>query len=273
MPSETPTDDDLLGRIRAGDDAAMRALLERYMPAVYRFGAKMCRNPDDAKDVVQETLLAAARGVRDFRGGASLSTWLFTIARSHCIKKHRRRVGEPEQVVSLDAHEAHRMPTPIARPDEAASDRELGSALDAAIASLDPAYREVLVLRDVEGLTAPEVASVLGLGVDAVKSRLHRARMAVRDQLAPLLAPSEGPALPGCPDLAPVLSQYLEGDIGAAQCAEMERHVAQCPRCTTRCDSLRRTLALCKSSASSGPVPDEVQDAVRTALRSRIPGP
>jgi RNA polymerase sigma-70 factor (ECF subfamily) len=67
----------------------------------------------------------------------------------------------------------------------------------------------------------------------------------------------------------PILSQYLEGDIGPDQCAAMEKHVAQCPRCRARCDSLRSTLALCRRSAEGGAVPPEVQEAVRQALRER----
>lgn len=266
------TDDALLSAFRSGDRKALETLLERHAPAVHRFGAKMCRDPEDAKDVVQDTLLAAARGLREFRGGAALSTWLFTIARSFCIKKRRRRVGAPDEHHSLDELDEGRAGAPAAHealPDEAAGNREIGAALDAAIGELEPMYREVLLLRDVEGLTAPEVGQVLGIGVDAVKSRLHRARVAVRDQLAPLLTPSEPPSPAGCPDLVPVLSRYLEGDIGPEQCAAMERHVAQCPRCKARCDSLRSTLALCRRSAQSGTVPPEVQVAVRNALRVR----
>jgi len=269
MAPLSPTDDELLGALRSGDDHAVTLLLERYAPAVYRFGAKMCRDPEDAKDIVQDTLLAAARGLHEFRGGASLSTWLFTIARSFCIKKRRRRVGEPADLVSLEGDDARAIMAPAAAPDEAAGDREMGQALEAAIAALEPMYREVLVLRDIEGLTAPEVATVLGVSLDAVKSRLHRARMAVRDRLAPLLIPSEPSASAGCPDLVPVLSQYLEGDIGPDQCAAMEKHVAGCARCQARCDSLRSTLALCRRSAQGGSVPPEVQEAVRQALRNR----
>lgn len=262
-----PTDDALVAAARSGDDQAVTKLLERHAPAVYRFGAQMCRDPEDAKDVMQDTLLAAARGLREFRGGAALSTWLFTIARSFCIKKRRHRVGAPDKVVSLGSEGAQAVPATGPLPDEATESRELAQALDAALAALEPTYREVLVLRDVEGLTAPEVATVLGIGVDAVKSRLHRARVAVRDRLAPLVAPQEPVEPSGCPDVLPVLSQYLEGDIGPAQCAEMDRHVAQCARCRARCDSLRSTLALCRTSAQGGTVPPEVQEAVRTALR------
>ena len=174
-------DEDLLAAIRAGDDAAMGALLARHAPAIYRFGVKMCRDPEDAKDVLQETLLAAARGVREFRGASSLSTWLYTVARSFCIKKRRTSKFAPTNTVSLDDQAAAVQPRTLEKgPEEAASDRELTALLDRAVASLDPASREVLVLRDVDGLTAPEVAEVLGVSVDAVKSRLHRARRGPR---------------------------------------------------------------------------------------------
>lgn len=242
-------------------------LLEEYAPTIHRFALRMCRDAEDARDVVQETMLAAARGLGEFRGDASLSTWLFTIARSFCIKTRRLRTGQPDRLLSLESEDVEPMRSGAAAPDEAAGDRELGRALEAAIDALEPMYREVLLLRDVEGLTAPEVASVLGIGVDAVKSRLHRARMAVRERIAPLLRVESSPA-PGCPDVVPILSRYLEGEIGRSDCAEMERHVAGCPRCRAQCDSLRRTLVLCRASATGAqPVPADVQEQVRQALR------
>jgi RNA polymerase sigma-70 factor (ECF subfamily) len=262
------TDEQLLDAYRSGDDEALAALLARHAPAVQRFGLKMCRDPEDAKDVLQETLLAAARGAREFRGGSSLSTWLYTIARSFCIKKRRRASISAE---TLDDDRVTQIASPLAPPDEAAASRELGEALERAIGALEPMYREVLLLRDVEGLSAPEVAQVLGVGVDAVKSRLHRARVAVRDRLSPLLAPGAGPRSEACPDVVPLLSRYLEGEIGPQQCAEMERHVSSCPSCTAECDSLRRVLALCKAEARHGVVPADVQRAIQNALRALAP--
>jgi RNA polymerase sigma-70 factor (ECF subfamily) len=261
---EPRSDEALLTAYREGDDAALEALLARHAPSVHRFGVKMCRDPEDARDVMQDTLLAAARGLREFRGASSLSTWLFAIARSFCIKKRRRA----RETAPLDDDRVMDAASPLAGPDEAAGDREIGAALEEAIRALEPGYREVLVLRDVEGLTAPEVGEVLGLGVDAVKSRLHRARVAVRDRLAPWLATGAEPQAPGCPDVVPLLSRYLEGDIDAADCADMERHVSACPRCAAACDSLRRVLASCRRQATeAGAVPPDVQAAVHAALR------
>jgi RNA polymerase sigma-70 factor (ECF subfamily) len=237
----------------------------------------MCRDEEDAKDVLQETLLAASKGAQDFRGDSSVSSWLYAIARSFCIKKRRRSKHAPDSIVSLDA--AGSVEASSSSPDEEAASKELRAALEHAIGSLEPLYREVLLLRDVDGLTAPEVASALGIGVDAVKSRLHRARVAVRTQLAPLLeAPastSSGDgdgvgALPGCPPVVEMLSQYLEGDIAADDCARMESHVAGCPRCSAACDSLKRTLALCGSQRSGQGVPEDVQKSVRAAIRAAL---
>jgi RNA polymerase sigma-70 factor (ECF subfamily) len=146
------------------------------------------------------------------------------------------------------------------------------SALQQAISALDPMYREVLVLRDVEGLPASEVGEVLGLSIEAVKSRLHRARVAVRERIAPLLsvpsAPAEAPRAPGCPDIVALFSRKLEGEISGNVCAELEEHVKACDHCRARCDSLRATLTLCSQSGEQ--VPAGVERSVREALRRYI---
>jgi RNA polymerase sigma-70 factor (ECF subfamily) len=259
----------LLRAAQGGDGEALDALLRLYQPRVYRFGMKMCRNPQDAEDVLQETLLAAARTLRGFRAAASVSTWLYTIARSFCIKKRRRGVHAPD-VVSLDTEDGTDPEPADAAPDpeRRLGDRELFAALDAAIADLQPGHREVLLLRDVEGLAAEEVAEITGLGVPAVKSRLHRARKAVRERLAPLLHGPEGPPRPGagpCGDVAGLLSRHLEGE-NAAACAEMERHVAACPRCDAVCASLRQTLRLCGSSPAPE-VSESLKESIREGMR------
>jgi RNA polymerase sigma-70 factor (ECF subfamily) len=273
VTDSSPSDDDLLASARAGNSKALEELLERHQPQVYRFGMKMCRDSEDAKDVLQETLLAMARGIRDFRGASSLSTWLYTIARSFCIKKRRRSQFAPEEARSLDTGlgaEAGRLAHPGEAPDETLAGKRVQAALEEAIGALDPMYREVLLLRDVEGLTAPEVAEVVGASVQAVKSRLHRARLSVREEVAPLLGvkldlPAAGPG--PCPDVLALFSRHLEDEISADLCVEMERHLEVCGRCRGACESLRRSLALCRTSASAAEVPRSVQESVRSALR------
>ena len=214
---EERSDAGLLEAARRGDAKSLETLLERHQEQVYRFGMKMCRDPEDAQDVLQDTLLAMARNVRDFRGASSLSTWLYSIARSFCIKKRRRSkfAPEPERSIDTDASsEASGLPDPGRSPDEALAGKEVREALEEAIGALEPMYREVLLLRDVEGLSAPEVAEVLGVGVAAVKSRLHRARLSVREAVAPRLGipPSPAVASPGsCPDMPARLSQESRG--------------------------------------------------------------
>jgi RNA polymerase sigma-70 factor (ECF subfamily) len=266
------TDTDLLTSARAGDGAALEELLLRHQPRIYRFGMKMCRDREDASDVLQDTLLAMARTIADFRGASSLSTWLYTITRSFCIKKRRRSKFAPaveESLESIPAAERASLRGSSRGPDEDLAGREVQEILDRAIASLDPVSREVLVLRDVEGLSAPEVAEVMGLRVEAVKSRLHRARIAIRNLVAPaLLAPAEAPGV-DCPDVLSLFSRHLEGDIGSDLCARMEEHLAGCGRCRGTCDSLKRTLAACRS-AGAPEVPADVQQAVRAALRAFV---
>lgn len=269
--TEGTSDDQLLAAARAGDRRALETLLESHQAQIYRFGLKMCRDPEDAKDVLQETLLAMARGVREFRGASSVSTWLYTIARSFCIKKRRRSKFAPATESSLEtdvAVEAKGLASEGDKPDEALAGRQVEHALQQAIAGLEPLYREVLLLRDVEGLSASEVAKVVGAGVPAVKSRLHRARALVRERVAPLLG-MEAASAGGspCPDVVLMFSRHLEDEITAEQCAEMERHLEGCARCRGSCDSLKSTLALCRTAAPAVPVPPSVQTSVKTAVR------
>jgi RNA polymerase sigma-70 factor (ECF subfamily) len=234
---------------------------------------KMCGDPEVAKDVLQDTLLALARGVRDFRGASSISTWLFTVARSFCIKKRRQSRRAPNEERSLDsdaAAEAKQVTDPARPPDEALAGKQVERALEGAIAALAPLYREVLLLRDLEGLTAPEVAEVLGVSVQAVKSRLHRARLLVREQVAPILGATAEPT-GQCPDVLLLLSRHLEGEISADVCAEMERHLEGCDSCRGACASLKETLALCRTAGPSVEVPPSVQSTVKAALRSLLP--
>jgi RNA polymerase sigma-70 factor (ECF subfamily) len=264
-------DDELLAAARKGDAKALEALLVRYQPHLYRFGLRMCGNVDDASDVTQESLMAMARSVRDFRGDASVTSWLYTIIRRLCIRKRRRSKFAPAHEESLDAPGStvvQRLADPTPGPEQAAAGREIEAALTMAIDRLDPGQREVLLLRDIEGLSAVEVAEVLEMSVDAVKSRLHRARIAVRQQIAPLLAPAQAPPpTPQCPDVVTLFSQHLEGEIDRSVCAKMEAHLAHCGHCRGTCESLKRTLAFCRQSPAPD-VPAPVAVSVRAAIQA-----
>ena len=253
---------------QGGDSRALMALVERYQGTVYRFGRRMCPSEQDAEDVLQETLLTLVQKIGEFRGDASLSSWLFTIVRSRCRLRRRRA---DRQASSAGSEPLDSSP----RPDEAVSARELRGIVEAAVSELEPKYREVLLLRDVEGLSAAEVGEALRLSVAAVKSRLHRARAQVRELVERALA-ARGvppPALPAdAPqglDLGGMLSQYLEGELTGLACARIERHLAQSSACLEACHGLRRVLGECRSWGNQKP-PPRVAESVRAAIRSLL---
>lgn len=158
---------------------------------MYRFANRLCGESEAAKDLVQETFLNAYRGFKNFRGDAQVSTWLYTIASRACMRMRRKRKGEPDRELSLDefiptSEGEFRLQIPVdgLSPEEALENKELRLALDGAINKLPRKYKMVLVLRDMEGLSAKEVGTIMGLNERAVKSRLHRARLFVRRELS-----------------------------------------------------------------------------------------
>jgi len=194
----TPTDlsDErvLIAAAQRGDASALDALVRTHQNRVYGFAMRMCRNVEDAKDILQETFLGMFRSIREFRAESKFTTWLYRIAVNACRKKHRRGVHDPtpEQELSLD----ELMPRPDSEgrkpeiPDwsedaeQALLRGELGARMEAAIDKLPREYKIVIILRDVEGFSAEETADLLKLSVPAVKSRLHRARVFVRKELS-----------------------------------------------------------------------------------------
>ncbi len=260
------TEQELLAAARGGDAAAVEELLGRHEQQVYRFGLRMCGSEDAARDVLQETLLAAFKGLHDFRGDAALSTWLYQIERSFCVKSRRRGLGEPQSHVALDAPEVQRVESNEAGPDLRAEAHQIGKLLQTAILALPKASREVIVLRDVEGLSAEEAARVAGVDVPALKSRLHRARLQLRKRLAGI-----DPIASACPELAQHFTAYAAGTIDQAICASIDEHLKRCARCTGACEALREATSLCRQ-IPGGQVPAPVRAAVRAALRRAAAG-
>ena len=162
-----------------------------HVDLIYRYAYRLCGEAESAKDLVQETFLNAYQGLKDFRGEAQVSTWLYTIASRACIRMRRKRKGQPEHELSLEEFvptsegEFHlQIPIDGLSPEEALQNKELRKALDLAIEKLPAKYRMALVLRDMEGFSAKEVGTIMGLNERAVKSRLHRARLYVRRELS-----------------------------------------------------------------------------------------
>lgn len=168
---------------------------------------------------------------------------------------------------ALDAPEAAAVSLPETEsPHVRAQASEVGEVLRAALATLPDHYREVLLLKDVEGLSAEEVGEVLGEKVPAVKSRLHRARLELRRMLEGVVGETGIETAP-CPELAEELAGYAAGEIDQGACARMEAHMGHCRQCAEACESLKSTVMLC-SRIEGDAVPRPIQAAIRQAVLS-----
>lgn len=168
-----------------GNDKAMAELVRNYEKTIYNFAFKICRNPDRAENITQETFLSMVKSLTQFDGKSKLSTWLYRIVSNHCLMEYRKNRHE---VVSIDEDEDGFYDNNFAanwqlEPQNVLENDELKQILDEAITKLSPEYRVVFLLRDVEGLSTEETGKITELSVPAVKSRLHRARAFLRKEL------------------------------------------------------------------------------------------
>ena len=188
-------DSELLERARQGDAAAFDMLIRRHDKHLYRIARGVLSDDHEAEDAVQETYIRAFAGLRNFRGAASLRTWLTRIVLNEAIRRRRRRPS----MVDLDALHAaqERTRRPIhssaltARerdPERAAAQSQIRKMLEKAIDDLPAAFRIVFVMRDVEETSTADTASLLGIQEETVKTRLHRARRILRESLGQQLA-------------------------------------------------------------------------------------
>ncbi len=178
-----------LARLRTGDRAAWAECIEQHSPAVYRLVLRLTRNPAEAEDVVQETFLNAFRAIGTFEGRSELSTWLYRIAYNAALGRLRRKRFTTVAVESVSAVDDG-LPVPrqlfdwCCLPEPDFHTAEARVQMEAAIAALPEKLRVVFVLRELEGLSTQETADALGLSLEVVKTRLHRARLWLRERLA-----------------------------------------------------------------------------------------
>jgi RNA polymerase sigma-70 factor (ECF subfamily) len=182
-------------RLQAGDDQAFEELVLRYGARLFAVARHLLPRGEDAQDAVQEAFLAACRSIRSFRGECALSTWLHRIALNAALMKLRAARRHPEAPIEdlLPAFDTQgRHAAPIVgwqrTPEEAMLQSETRERVRDAIDRLPLAYRTVLLLRDIEELSTQETAAILEVSENAVKIRLHRARMALRTLLEPVFA-------------------------------------------------------------------------------------
>ncbi|PYX83730.1 MAG: RNA polymerase subunit sigma-24 [Acidobacteria bacterium] len=179
----------LVQAAKGGEVAAFEELVKRYDRNVFRIAQHITQNREDAEDVVQDAFLKAYQNLGQFQGQSKFYTWLVRIAVNEALMKLRRR--RPERMVSLDEDvktEDDSVPREVAdwspNPEQLYTQSELHDILTRTIQGLPPSFRTVFVLRDVEGLSTEEAAEALDLSIPAVKSRLLRARLQLRERLS-----------------------------------------------------------------------------------------
>ena len=178
-----------LTALRGGDRVEFARLVETYSPLIYRLGLKMLGTPQDAEDMLQETFIKAYRHLDSFDGRASLSTWLYRIATNEALMVLRRKRPDTISVEQPDEDDNEQQaPLQIADwcciPEEELLSTEGRVHLDQAVANLPTNLRVVFLLRDLDGLSTRETAGVLNLSEEAVKTRLSRARLQLREKLS-----------------------------------------------------------------------------------------
>lgn len=201
---EKETEVQLARDLMAGRPEAFDRFVEHFRTKVFQYSWLMCGHREDAEEVSQDTLLKVFENFDQLREPEHVRSWVLRIAKNFCLMKRRRSQFAPARELSLDDYlptldrDGGQVKLQIADWSSLPEDRvlraELRHVLDEAIAALPDTYRSVMVLRDVEELTTEEAAQVLDLSVDVIKTRLHRARLAIRQQLDAYLKTMEGSA-------------------------------------------------------------------------------
>jgi RNA polymerase sigma-70 factor (ECF subfamily) len=190
IPNNAVTFDeqDLVSRAQAGDNEAFAALVQRYQNKIYRLAKNITQNNEDAEDVLQEAFLKAYSHLDSFQRNAKFYTWIVRIAVNEALMKLRKR--KTDRIVPLDepvdtGEETVNREIAVwdDNPEQRYSNEEMQQILNEAVESLKPDFRAVFALRDIEELSTEETADALGISVPAVKSRLLRARLALREKL------------------------------------------------------------------------------------------
>lgn len=169
----------LAAAARAGDETAFECLVRRHGPALYRYARRMTADDDAVNDIVQETFVSAWRQIGTFRGDSAVRTWLFAICARKVVDSHRLKRAIPIDDRLIEP--------PAAAPDDdpfaSASNSAFLEAMEMALAELPPRQRAVWMLREVEGMTFPQIATVLSLSPDGARGHHHRARATLRQRL------------------------------------------------------------------------------------------
>ena len=183
--SNNITEEKLIADAIKGSKFALAELVKKYEQTVYNFAFKICRNKERAEHAMQETFLSMVKSLKQFSGKSKLSTWLYTIVSNHCLMLARTKKKYDYDALENDDGliDDKNVVDWKFSPNKLTENSELKSILDDAIQKLPHEYRIVFLLRDVEGLSTKETGKIVNLSIPAVKSRLHRARAFLRNEL------------------------------------------------------------------------------------------
>ncbi len=297
-------DDDLplLDRVLEGDTRAFDQLVERHESRVYRVAMAITGNHQDAEEAMQDAFLKAHRHLREFQRASKFSTWLTRIAVNEALQICRRR-RTTESLDDPTWTDEGTMPKQVRDwhddPEKIYSKQQIQDIVARAIQSLPPLFRKALVLRDIESLSAEEAADALGIGVPALKSRLLRARLMMREALAvhfqrpPTLKSrvfearwkiqaalgahvgqvsgkkGDMVAKLNCREVLAELSDYLDGEVAPEVKQTLEEHLAKCNQCSLVYNTTRKMLKIV-TEAGTFAVPLELSTRLRLRLRELL---
>lgn len=267
-------------------------ILELIQQTVFSFSMKVCGHREDAEDTSQEVLVAAAKHLENLNEPQGLTSWLYTVAKNACLMRRRKSKSQPEEMLSIeelmpDREELESLQQlPPESPEASLLREEEAERVRDAVLRIPPQYRLILVLHDMEELPTEEVAAITGMTENAVRVRLHRARLFVRKELAAARStvhatPAAQRATPStrspdCREMFAALSDYLDERLDDSMCAEMEKHIGGCTPCEAFVQDLKLTIREIKRYKSE-PLDRQAAAAIRrivlqkyeAALRSR----
>ncbi len=259
-----PLEGQLIAECQAGNHERFVTLVSPYLQSIKLISYSILKNSHDMEDVVQETVLKAYLHLNQLRDGDSFKAWLLRIAGNEARMRIRKDRKHLYSSVEQDFQEKSFQPRQFVEwrniPSEELGRDELRAALNAALACLEDGYREVFVLRDVQHLSAAETGKILGISEGAVNTRLHRARLQMRENLTPffksprpmsLSVPLKMMLLMGktwmrrtisCRHVTSQISNYIDGQVTPELRGKIEEHLRLCDRCSVLVDTVRKVL-------------------------------
>ena len=253
------------GLLRSPDPAAMDRALALLQKTVFSFSMKVCGHREDAEDTMQDVLFKSLPHLRKIENPQALAVWLYKVTRNRCWMSRRKSRFAPEHTLSLDelmpepAELEALLHTAAHSPEAQAISQQNSERLHEAVLRIPSKYRLILVLHDMEELSAAEVAKITGLQEGTVRVRLHRARLFVRRELAALTSGKARPATKpsqrsnarrsvDCKRIFAGLSDYMDDTLDEATCARFRDHIQDCAPCVAFLEDLSRAVERCRTS-------------------------